>query len=178
MAKSFKSLQVQKNLRYALLLLLAVMAFGFYALYSGYVLDLYLHPTEKPRPPFQYSAQRKITAVRPEAAHAGVQPGDELLAANGKPLTGEAVLHESLITVGPGGYLHVVVRHPDGTTTQAAILLSPLGTTSYNLKDWLFAIVALLLVPLLALSLGFAVVLFRSSDKRAWIVLALMMNFS
>jgi signal transduction histidine kinase/DNA-binding response OmpR family regulator len=178
MANSLKSLQIHKNLRYALLLLLALVAFGFYALYSGYVLDLYRHPTEKPRPPFQYSAQRKITGVRPEAAHAGVQAGDELLAVNGKPFTGEAVLHESLTAVHPGGYLHVLVRHFDGITTQAAIPLSPLGTTPYNLRDWLFAIVALLLVPLLALCLGFAVALFRSSDKRAWIVLALMLSFS
>lgn len=165
-------------LRYALLLLLAVVAFGYQGLYSRYVVNLYLHPTVQSRPPFQYTPQSTVRAMHVEAMQAGLQIGDEVLALNGKPFAGEAVFHKELVSHPPGSLLYVTVRYPDSSIRHIAIRLESFGGLPYRLQDWLFAIVAFLFVPMLALILGFVMALVRPSNPRVWLILALMMSFS
>jgi signal transduction histidine kinase/CheY-like chemotaxis protein len=166
------------RLRYAVLLLFALIAFGYQGFYSKYVVDLYRYPTVRSRPPFQYTPQKTIRAVREEATRPGMRVGDELLSINGKPFTGEAVLHDELIANPPGSFLNVMVRHPDSAVERIHIRLESFGGVPYRLQDWLFAIVAFLFVPTLALILGFVAPLVRPANPRAWLILALMLSFS
>jgi len=164
--------------RYALLLLLALIAFGYQGFYSKYVVDLYRYPTVRSRPPFQYTPQKTIRAVREEAMRAGMHVDDELLSLDGKPFMGEAVLHDELAANPPGSFMHAMVRHPDSTIERIDIRLESFGGVPYRLQDWLFAIVAFLFVPTLALALGFVAPLVRPNNPRAWLILALMLSFS
>lgn len=165
-------------MRHGLLLFLAVIAFGYQGLYSKYVVGLYQHPTVQSRPPFQYTPQMIIHSMRMEAIAAGIKVGDELLSIDDKPFTGEAVFHDELVANPPGSFLRVTVRHTDSKIEHMSIRLESFGELPYRLQDWLFAVVAFLFVPILALLLGFIVALVRPANPRAWLILVLMMSFS
>jgi hypothetical protein len=166
------------RLRYALLLLLASIAFGYQGFYSKYVVNLYRHPTVLSRPPLQYTPQMTISAMQGEALRAGMRVGDKLLNLDGRPFTGEAVFHDELAGHPPGSFLHATVRHLDSTIERIDIRLESFGGVSYRLQDWLFAITAFIFVPMLALVLGFIAALVRPANPRAWLILALMLSFS
>jgi signal transduction histidine kinase/CheY-like chemotaxis protein len=164
--------------RYSALSLLAVIAFSFQGFYSKYVVDLYRAPESRVRAPFQYTPERTIKSVSEEARRAGLEVGDEVLTINGRAFAGDAVFYEALAKARPGSSLEVVSRHTGGNSTHAHFRLAAFAIGSYRLQDWVFAIVVFLLVPAVALFLGFALILFRPFDMRAWLVLALMMSFS
>lgn len=166
------------GLRYLVLAALALIAFSFQGFYSKYVVDFYRNPAGRVRAPFQYTPGKAIQSVTVEARKAGLEVGDELLAINGQPFGGHAVFQEALTKARPGGLMETLVRRPDGSLVHANILLAAFADGSYRFQDWLFAIVALIFVPAVALFLGFGLVVFRPFDARAWLVLALMISFS
>ena len=165
-------------LRYGILFVLAAIAVTFQAFYSIYVIDFYRDPCARPRAPFQYTPAKIIQGVGDEAKKEGLAVGDEVLTINGQPFSGDQVFHEALRKAHPGDMFQVTARQSDGKEVHATIRLEAFGSGPYALKDWLFAVVALLFVPAAALLLGFGLVLYRPFDRRAWLVLALMMSFS
>jgi signal transduction histidine kinase/CheY-like chemotaxis protein len=165
--------------RYGVLLALALFALSLQAVYSKYVIQFYRSPAERVATPFQYSNAQIILSVRPEAANADLEGGEILSSIDGRPFTGHAVLQEALGKAHPGDVLEVVAIRPDnGSAVHSNIRLAALQLTPYRFQDWLFAIVALLFVPALALLLGFGLAATRPLDLRAWLVLFLMMSFS
>jgi signal transduction histidine kinase/CheY-like chemotaxis protein len=164
--------------RYGLLLCLVLCVGAFQTRYSAIVLRQYAHPDRKPRAPFAYSPAGIVTSLGPEAQSAGLQIGDEVLFVGHHPLSGEAVVQSALAKAGPDEVMVLGVRHRQGQLADLRIRIEPLGRGSYGFQDWLFAIVALLLAPTLALCLGFGLCLIRPSDSRAWLVLALTISFS
>jgi len=165
-------------MRYVCLLLLALVAFPFQGFYSRHVINFYNSPQLKARAPFQYTPWKIIQNAGAESTKAGLQPGDEILALNGRTFSGDATFYDAMTGAHPGDILEVVVRHPDGRAVRAQVQLAPFSTAPYRFQDWLFGIIALLFVPAVALVLGFGLVLIRPFDRRAWLVLALMMSFS
>lgn len=165
-------------MRYACLLLLACVAFPFQGFYSQRVISFYSSPQLTARAPFQYTPWKIIQNAIAESTKAGLQPGDEILALNGRPFSGDAVFHDAMTGAHPGDVLEVTARHSDGNIVRAHVQLVPFSTVPYRFQDWLFGIIALLFVPAVALVLGFGLVLVRPFDRRAWLVLALMMSFS
>src|SRR5208337_370895 len=99
-----------------------------------------------------------------EASQSGIRVGDELLSINDHPFTGDAVFQSALADTPPGGSIRVVVRHGDDNVARTDVRLVPFGTGSYSFGNWLFAIIALLLVPVLGLCLGAGLVLNRIWD--------------
>lgn len=170
--------RMDMRLRYGLVFLLGVIAFGFQGLYSRHVVNFYHNPELRVRAPFQYTPAKTIASASEEAERAGLQAGDEVLSIGGRQFGGEAVFHAALANSHPGGFLEVTAFHPDGRLVRANIHLEAFSSTSYRFQDWMFGIVALILVPALALLLGFGLAIVRPNDLRAWIILALMMSFS
>src|SRR5947207_1762489 len=166
------------GLRYGCLLLLALIAFPFQGLYSRHVVDFYHHPQSRVRAPFQCTPFKIIQSAGEESSKVGLKAGDEILSINSQPFTGDAVFYDALTKAHPDDLMEVTARHPGGDIVYAQIQLAAFSTVSYRFQDWLFGIIALLFVPAIALILGFGVVLFRPFDRRAWLVLALMMSFS
>jgi signal transduction histidine kinase/CheY-like chemotaxis protein len=164
--------------RYFLLLLVFVCIGAFQVRYSKGVLDQYRQPESKARYPFLYTTSGTISSVMPEGFEAGLRLGDKVLAVGPEKFVGEAGLHSAVVNVGVGGTVEFRVRHASGQVEQIAVQIEPLGRGSYRPRDWLFAVIGLLLVPSLALCLGFGLVLVRPQDSRAWLVLALMTGFS
>ncbi len=163
---------------YGLFLFVAAFALLFQGLYSTSVINLYLHPTVRARAPFEFTTSKIISRVNDEARVAGVRPGDKLLSINGTEFRGERLLHQAIVQAGPGVYIQISVQHPDGSIIDSSIKVGPYSRGSSSLQDWLFVVVALLVVPAIAICLGIALVFGRPWDIRAWLTLALMMSFS
>ena len=109
--------------------ILASMTF-YVANVAGF-LDNYLDLHHRSRTPLTFDIDtQKITSVLPETQKSGVDKGDVLLSANGKPYTGMA----SWLTLirrdlHPGDTLQLVVRKPNGAKKQADIVLT--GNTGH-----------------------------------------------
>jgi len=165
-------------LRYAVLGVLALVTLFVQGFYSKFVVNFYRTPAARARAPFQYTSWKVIQSVNDEARKAGLQVEDKLLEINHQPFGGHAVFQEALTKRRPGDHMKVLVRRADGSQIPADISLAAFADGSYRFQDWLFAIVALIFVPAVALFLGFGLVAFRPFDVRAWLVLALMIGFS
>jgi len=166
------------GLRYGVLFALAVVAFLFQGFYSKYVVNFYRNPAARVRAPFQYTPQKVIRNVSEQGRNAGLADGDVLLALDGHAFDGDAVFQQLLSKARPGSRFEATVRDASGKLVQAKVPLEAFADSSYRLQDWIFGVVTLLLVPSIALILGFGVVLIRLFDRRAWLILVLMMSFS
>ena len=100
--------------------------------------------------------------------------GDVLLAVNGKPYTGTAVLGEAVSHARPGENTYVTVRSSDGTHTVALPTTRKQSGTAQITLDVLPQIVLVTVCILL----GFWVALARPRDTLAWLLLAVLLSFS
>lgn len=167
-----------KRRLYGVLLAMALGAIVCQVLYSSYVISLYQHLMEMPQTPFYYSNERVITDVGPEAKRAGIRIGDRLEEVDGHAVVGRRFLQEELARVRPGGVISVRVQHADARSETVQVLLGALSSTASSPRDWSLAIVGFVLIPCVALFLGFSVAALRPMDPRAWILLGLMGSFS
>ena len=113
----------------------------------------------------------------------GLQNGEPVLAIDGKPLTGTAVFGEALKRHRPGDRLRVTVLETtkSGATVQRVVQVplerAPAHGSRFGAP--LFASLLLLVVmPALCFALGFFVVAIRPHDRRAWLLLAMMLSFA
>jgi sigma-B regulation protein RsbU (phosphoserine phosphatase) len=115
---------------------------------------------EKGRPGLQF--------VTNPARQAGVQNNDILLAVNGRPLTGLAVLGEAIHTAKPGDILTVQFLRPGEAAPRSATI--PLAqATAPPISLPAASLLALkLVVPTFCILLGFWVVAVRPRDPSAW----------
>ncbi|HZE23636.1 MAG TPA: response regulator [Blattabacteriaceae bacterium] len=178
MAASFPQTRGNIGLRYTCLLLLALIAFSFQGFYSWHVVDFYHAPQLRARAPFQYTPWSTIQSPGAESVTAGLKSGDQILSVSGRSFNGDAVFHDAMKKAHPGDVLEVTARHPDGSIVRVQVQLAAFSPVPYRFQDWLFGVIALLFVPAVALLLGFGLVLVRPIDRRAWLMLALMMSFS
>src|SRR5271163_154420 len=159
------------------LLLLPAAAFLFQSFYAAYVVRFYKHPEKISRPPLQFNLTKTVTTVLPEAADAGIRPGDVVTSVDGHSLNGEKDFQGALRRA-PGTLLPITVVRRDGGAFATTIRRTAFGSGAYSFDVWLFVVVALLLIPAVSLSLGLSIVLRRIWDFRAWLILAMMMSFS
>ncbi len=153
--------------------ILASMTF-YVANVAGFI-DNYFDLHHRPRTPLTFDIDRqKITAVRPETQKLGVDKGDVLLSANGKPYTGMA----SWLTLirsdlHPGDTIQVVVRKPNGAKKRADIVLT--GNSGHAaFREWGTALLIFGIPPLICLVVGYWVVAARPRDPFAWLILIIL----
>jgi sigma-B regulation protein RsbU (phosphoserine phosphatase) len=120
------------------------------------------------------TASPSLEAVSVGAEKAGMHRGDVLLAVNGKPYTGTAVLGEAVSHARPGENTYVTVRSSDGTHTVALPTTRKQSGTAQITLDVLPQIVLVTVCILL----GFWVALARPRDTLAWLLLAVLLSFS
>jgi signal transduction histidine kinase len=161
---------------YVFLTLLMTLAVSYHVLYFHHVVKLVEHMAVKTRAPFQ-SSGKLVSLVQQEAGVAGIRNGDTIEDIAGKPFVGKRLLDQALEEARPGSVVSLGIRHPDGTRVKASVTLAPLRQRPAAVRDWVFYITAFLLVPALCVILGFGVVVIRSWDSRAWLLLALLLSF-
>ena len=123
------------------------------------------------------SASATLAVVHPEAEAAGLRAGDELTAVAGRGFDGHAVLARAVASTPAGSALSLGVRHADGSTLDASVVLARARERGPSAGEWLLGLVLGLAMPLLCLGVGFLVAFLRPRDKLAWLLLALMLSF-
>jgi sigma-B regulation protein RsbU (phosphoserine phosphatase) len=129
------------------------------------------------QPPGTLKSDEPVTTeVEPEAARAGLEKGDTLLAVDGRPLEREAQIVGDIEYARPGDKLKLTVRHANGDIQNLSI---PLERRKHAASDnWLFALALHVVLPLACVCLGFSVALLRPREPMAWILLGLLLGFS
>jgi sigma-B regulation protein RsbU (phosphoserine phosphatase) len=192
------------RLQYALLALVAVGSLIFYLTSVAGSLDE-IYGRNAVRLPLHFGYRLNvISGNTPEGYQAGLRWGDPVLAINGRPFTGYAVLMEELRKSHPGAPLAVtfipnppppgfrmspevrptnVPGHPEltrpGAPRTASIQLQPATPqrpTFFHLLTELYFLV--LFFPLGCLLLAFWVVAARPRDKNAWFMLGILVYFA
>jgi len=120
------------------------------------------------------TASAKLESVKPDAEQLGLHKGDILLAVNGQPYAGTAVLAEAYAKAFPGGHIEVTVR--SGAETHRVLL--PITLAAKPLGSKVFDLLLNIVMPFGCLLLGFWVAFVRPRDRLAWIVLGLLLCFS
>lgn len=119
----------------------------------------------------------KIILLSPGAAKAGIHVGDLLLAVNGMPYTGTAVLGDAMAHATPG--VPIVVRILSSDPTHPGERTISLPVNRNVIKPWEIASDLMLhfLLPAVSLVLGFWVVFVRPRDHLAWLLMGVMVTF-
>ncbi len=160
---------------YLLLAAYILASMTYYVANVAGFIDNYFDLHHRPRVPLTFDIDtQKITSVRPETQKSGVEKGDVLVSANGKPYTGMAswltLIHHDLH---PGETLQVVVRKPNGAQKQAAIVLT--GNSGHaKFREWGSFLFIFGIPPLICLLVGYWVVAARPRDPFAWLILVIL----
>jgi membrane-associated protease RseP (regulator of RpoE activity) len=96
------------------------------------------------------TASAKLEKVSAEAEQAGLQRGDVLLAINGKPYTGTAVLALAIAQAKPGQTVSVTVRSATGVHTVAL----PVTPNQNRISDTVLNVLVGIVMPTVCLLLG------------------------
>jgi len=129
------------------------------------------------RDPFGVSASSPVVEwARDEVKKAGIQPGDTVLALEGVPCRGRAVVTRALAQASPGRPLAVTIKHKGQTS--AATVRVPLVPRTPGTFDRLFTAMLGIVLPVFSVLLGFWVALVRPRDPLAWLLMALLLGFA
>ena len=156
--------------QYAAVALLLVLAGFIHGDLMWQQIQVLLHPDRVPAPPFELS-------VATRTINSGPFAGDQVLAVNGKPL--HSVEHFSALAASlqPGDTLRLTLSEPGGRAVEREVVI-PSQRINLALARQIVIVVALrVIIPLVALVLGFGVLLIRPVDGNAWLVLCLMLGF-
>jgi signal transduction histidine kinase len=159
--------------RIAALAALALVAVTYQALFTWRIVVEQTQHTA-PRPPFRFvtwTTAAKIAWVAPEAALAGLHPGQQVQAIAGRPFRGEAVYWGELAHHRAGEILDVQVA--EAAETRRIHLAPNALTVSGSIETG----VIYLVLPWLCLFLGIFAVLLRPGDRMAWLLFMLMLSF-
>lgn len=119
----------------------------------------------------------RIERVRPTGRKAGVKKGDELLAVEGQRFQAKAPLNRRVDYGRPGETLTVLVRRANTVPAERTILIT-LEATSSTAGDWMVLLVVSVIRPLLCIALGFWGLYVRPAERRAWLLLGVLLSFS
>jgi len=171
------------TLLYIPLLLLFLLTATVMVLHSGRVfqsLGRLIFPATSVRIPFEFS-KHKVGEPMPEAAEAGMLPGDIPVAINGIRLIDDVSWQNALSTARVGEKVIFTVQRTDGngavSVHDIAVTGQPLQMSlGQTLSDAAVTVVFLLLLPAVSFLLGFYVVLVRPRDPLAWVLLLLLLS--
>jgi sigma-B regulation protein RsbU (phosphoserine phosphatase) len=126
---------------------------------------------------FVDSGSNRIALATPETRAYGIHTGDHLLAVNGIPFTGSAVLGRARAERKPGVPMEVTIVPKDGKDGDQRTIALPVTTPPRNAWDFFSSFVIDILLPAISLLLGFWVAFRRPRDPMAWLLLGLMLSF-
>ena len=121
------------------------------------------------------TASNVIELVRDDAAAAGLQRGDEVLAINGRPYTGTSVRAEEFVRAKPGMTMVITVRRTQTGREHTVYLPVTRNDSGFASKG--LVLLLYIVVPFFCLALGFWTALARPRDPLAWLLLGLMLAF-
>lgn len=115
-----------------------------------------------------------ILLVNGSAGQAGLRRGDRVVSIDGQVPGGQMALREILHRKQIGDFLTVSIQR-DGQSSEHRVEIAGMGLLGYG---WFYAVVMFFLMPWLCIALGFWVTALRPGDKRAWLVLGILLGMS
>ena len=115
-----------------------------------------------------------IVSINDRAKEAGLRRGDRVVSIDGRIPAGQMDLRVILHHKHPGDFLTVSIQR-GGQVSEHRVSIAPLGLVG---DGWFYACVMFFLVPWLSIALGFWVAVLRPGDKRAWLVLGILVGMS
>jgi len=172
----------RSSLAYAALALLLAISLTYRLRDTIDRIDEFLHGDTIARLPFDFDLpQLTIGSLAPETERAGLREGDTLRSVGGRPVTGVNQVLGPLRDAHPGDRLDVEV---DSVSTAGpprkavSITLQPMRVGPPTLEDWLVFAIVSTAMPYLCLALGFWVAFARIRDRRAWLLLLMLLGLS
>ncbi|HEY3454401.1 MAG TPA: SpoIIE family protein phosphatase, partial [Bryobacteraceae bacterium] len=140
--------------------------------------DELLHGVERARTPFDLvDADLSASYLQPEARAAGLKDGDVISSIGSRAIRGSTDYYSLLRKARPGGRLSVGIQSSGSSRRDISIELRPFFPAGPKISDWFSFGILELAIPFFCLALGFWVVAVRIRDKRAWLLLLLMLSF-
>ena len=115
-----------------------------------------------------------IAFASPEATSLGIHNGDHVVAVQGIPYTGSALLGHAIVSARVGVPLTITI---EARNNQQQTIALPVTAAPFYSWGSVSDLVVGVLLPALSLLLGFWVAFRRPSDPLAWLLLLLMMSF-
>jgi sigma-B regulation protein RsbU (phosphoserine phosphatase) len=163
--------------QYLLLALLLAVAGTYHLRTTFEIVRARLEPGRAPREPLETRGFTAVVAgTRPEAAAAGINVGDRLIAVEGRPYLGRRVLSAAVAERTVGQELRLSVASPAGAAREVALRLA--GGAGSASSEAFAAVLLGIAMPLLCLGLGFAVAGLRPWDPLARLLLFLLLGFA
>ena len=107
-----------------------------------------------------------------------VLPGHTVLAIDGKRVVGFRDFFDAYDHARPGDHLRLTTSSKNGTVSEHDLTLPNVVPRYGEISGIVLAVVSDIIVPLVAVTLGFTVAFIRPMDRNAWLLLFLMISFS
>ncbi|MFL6464390.1 MAG: SpoIIE family protein phosphatase [Bryobacteraceae bacterium] len=146
--------------------------------YSSFVIYLQAHSSRYLDLPFhRFSKTAKIRAIPAAYAESGLKIYDEIIALNGKPLTGLEVMEEVRFSLHPGDLLIVKVSRIESGERRVLDIPVHMQSIPADTLSWVLLICTNVVLALSCLLIGFYIAFARPLDPLAWIVMAMLLSF-
>jgi phosphoserine phosphatase RsbU/P len=140
--------------------------------------DELLHGSERARAPFELlEADMTVSDLQSEARAAGITEGDVISSIGARPIRGSTDLYSLVRGARPGDRLTIGIQSSGPSRRDVSIELHSLFPAGTKFSDWFSFAILELAIPFFCLALGFWVAAVRIHDKRAWLLLLLMLSF-
>ena len=146
---------------------------------TRFLIDLWRDFTfQYPAPPFALgSPWPTVINVFERARQAGLQPGDRILAIDGRSVEGTRDLYRPVRSKKPGDAIEVVAER-GGNERRVVIPLTSVRSDRISVPVYMHAALMLIVMPAFCLLLGFGVAAIRPRDPMAWLLLILLVSLS
>src|SRR5690349_12512049 len=170
----------KSKLQYSLLLVLLAWSVLAQSLISGYQIYAQHRGAGAGSLPFHVGEDSlELQGSSSQLRSMGLQPGDELVAIDGEPITGYRQLERKRFQMKPGQSVAITVRREmPGHEVKMMHMVVPVHIPSRHVLSWIFTIVMYTFLPVFSLLLGYWVAISRPRDKLAWLTLAVLASFS
>jgi sigma-B regulation protein RsbU (phosphoserine phosphatase) len=122
-----------------------------------------------------YTNGRPVASFVNESAQAaGLRNNDVLLAINGRPFTGVAVLGEAVRTANPGDSMSITFRPANSSETRTVTLTLLRHQRPRILNGYIALIILKVVLPVFCILLGFWVAFVRPRDRSAWMLILVL----
>jgi phosphoserine phosphatase RsbU/P len=159
------------TLRYTVLVLLFACAAAKQTGETWFLIHLIRHASTTPAEPVTIENATRTIGSPPFR-------NDQLLAIDGRPLTAYRQYEDAVHARSPGDRMRLTLSEPSGRAIERDVQIPSQEKSYAGPANIAVAISLNLVIPIVAIGLGFAAAFIRPRDKNAWLLLFLLLGFN
>lgn len=169
----------RSKLQYSVLFALLAWSVIAQALISGYQIYAQHRGAGAGSLPFRVAEDSlELEGTSSRLRSMGLEPGDELVAIEGDPISGYRQLERKRFQMKPGQSVSITIRRYTPSGPQLMQKVIPVHSPSRHRLNWIFTLVMYTFLPVFSLLLGYWVALSRPRDRLAWLTFAVLASFT